>query len=192
MYQRINNHHFNANNKKSAKKQKGMTFIEVLVSLFIMVTGILGAVAMQANAKKGSFDAMQRSLASSLTQDIIERMRSNDFNAIGAYAGVNYGAALNAVPTKRCSTRAGLCTPAEMAINDQYEWELALMGADVTNGSDSAGGLVDARACVSVNNNAVTVVITWEGRTELINGSTEGCGTTGSQRRQVSVEAFVF
>ncbi|MCI2283138.1 type IV pilus modification protein PilV [Colwellia sp. MSW7] len=85
MHQRINNKNFNANNKKSTKKQRGMTFIEVLVSLFIMVTGILGAVAMQANAKKGSFDAMQRSLASSLTQDIIERMRSNDFNTIGAY-----------------------------------------------------------------------------------------------------------
>ncbi|MCI2283139.1 hypothetical protein L3081_06690 [Colwellia sp. MSW7] len=109
-----------------------------------------------------------------------------------ALIGTDYGATLNAVPTKRCRTSAGLCSAAEMAINDQYEWELALMGADVTNGGDSAGGLVNARACVSVNNNAVTVVITWEGRTELINGSTEGCGTTGSQRRQVSVEAFVF
>ena len=64
-------------NNRSAK-QKGMTFIEVLIALVIMVTGILGAVAMQATAKKGSFDAMQRSLASSLAQDIIERMRSNN------------------------------------------------------------------------------------------------------------------
>lgn len=184
----INTHSFN----KSATKQKGMTFIEVLIALVIMVTGILGAVAMQATAKKGSFDAMQRSLASSLAQDIVERMRSNDATALANYVGTDYGVALNALPSKRCNTGGGLCTTTEMATNDQYEWELALMGADVKNGTDNAGGLVDARACVGVNNGAVTVVITWQGRTELVNGSTEGCGDTGTQRRQVLLEAFIF
>ncbi len=173
-------------------KQAGMTFIEVLIALVIMVTGILGAVAMQATAKKGSFDAMQRSLASSLAQDIIERMRSNDSSALTNYAETNYGVTLDAVPSKRCKTSGGLCTTTEMANNDKYEWELALMGADVKSGTHNAGGLVNARACIGVNNNAVTVVITWQGRTELVNGSTESCGDTGSRRRQVLVEAFIF
>jgi len=173
-------------------KERGMTFIEVLIALVIMVTGILGAVAMQATAKKGSFDAMQRSLASSLAQDIIERMRSNDAGSLANYAGTDYGVTLNAVPSKRCKTVGGLCTTTEMATNDQYEWELALMGADVKNGTTNRGGLVDAKACVSVNANAVTVVVTWQGRTELVNGSTKGCGGTGNKRRQVMVEAFVF
>jgi len=178
--------------KSQTTKEHGMTFIEVLIALFIMVTGILGAVAMQATAKKASFDAMQRSIASSLAQDMIERMRSNDATALVNYAGTDYGVDLNALPSKRCNTSDGLCTTTEMATNDQYEWELALMGADVKNGTDNAGGLVDARACVNVSNNAVTVVITWQGRTELVNGSTEGCGDTGNERRQVLVEAFVF
>lgn len=178
-------------NHKSTK-QKGMTFIEVLIALVIMVTGILGAVAMQATAKKGSFDAMQRSLASGLAQDIVERMRGNSSAALAGYAGTDYGVALNALPSKRCQTSATLCSIAEMRINDQYEWEQALMGADVKNGTNNAGGLVDARACINVNNNAVTVVITWQGRTELVNGSSESCGDTGTKRRQVLVEAFVF
>ena len=59
-----------------------MTFIEVLIALVILIMGILGAVAMQATAKKGSFDAMQRSVASALAQDIIERMRGNDATAL--------------------------------------------------------------------------------------------------------------
>ena len=71
-------------------QQCGMTFIEVLIALVIMVTGILGAVAMQATAKKGSFDAMQRALASALAQDIIERMRSNDATTLANYAGTEY------------------------------------------------------------------------------------------------------
>jgi type IV pilus assembly protein PilV len=63
-----------------------MSFIEVLIALVILVTGILGAVAMQATAKKGSLDALQRSIASALTQDILERMRSNDVNELNNYA----------------------------------------------------------------------------------------------------------
>lgn len=175
-----------------SQKARGMTFIEVLIALVIMVTGILGAVAMQAMAKKGSFDAMQRSLASSLAQDIIERMRSNDATALGNYAGTDYGVTLNAIPSKRCIASDGLCTSAEMNTNDLYEWESALMGADVKKGSSNAGGLVDARACVTVNNNAINVVITWQGRTEIVNGSTEGCGDSGNKRRQVLVEAFIY
>ncbi len=178
--------------RKCVKKQKGMTFIEVLIALFIMVTGILGAVAMQATAKKGSFDAMQRSLASSLAQDIIERMRSNDAATLANYAGTDYGVTLNSEPSKRCNTSGGLCSAAEMTTNDQYEWELALMGADVKYGTSNVGGLLDARACVSVTNNAVKVVITWQGRVELVSGSTESCGSTSNKRRQVLVEAFVY
>lgn len=173
-------------------KQVGMTFIEVLIALVIMVTGILGAVAMQATAKKASFDAMQRSLASSLAQDIVERMRGNNIATLANYIGNDYGVTLNDPPAKRCKTTDGLCTGPEMATNDRYEWELALMGANVTNGTNNAGGLVDARACVGVNNNAVSIVITWQSSTEFVNGSTEGCGDTGSKRRQVLLEAFLL
>lgn len=175
-----------------SKKSRGMTFIEVLIAMVIMITGILGAVAMQAIAKKGSFDAMQRSVASSLAQDIVERMRGNDATALANYVGTDYGVILNPLPNKRCKKSDGLCSIMEMATNDKYEWEQALMGADVKNDDKYAGGLIDGRACITVNNNAVTVVITWKGRVELVNGSTENCGSTGSERRQVLIEAFVF
>ncbi|GLX77164.1 type IV pilus modification protein PilV [Thalassotalea insulae] len=177
---------------------KGMTFIEVLIGLFILVTGVLGAVAMQASAKKGSFDAMQRSLASALAQDIIDRMRSNDPTQLASYVGSDYGVTLNAEPSKRCNSTASLCLPAEMVTNDLYEWELALTGADVKNGTSNAGGLVGATGCIGVSDNAITVVITWEGRTKIQDGQKDGsnvsdCGgsTANKKRRQVLVEAFV-
>jgi len=181
------------------KSQKGMTFIEVLVALVILVTGILGAVAMQATAKKGSFDAMQRSVASALAQDILERMRSNDSSALflNAYNGV-YGAAANAVPSVRCDAPASLCTPAQLATNDLFEWELNLMGADVKNGTANAGGLINARGCVAHLNNYVTIVVSWEGREETSDGASgnsvyaKGCGATSKKRRQLVVEAFIF
>lgn len=167
--------------KNQVSQEQGMTFIEVLIALVIMVTGILGAVAMQATAKKGSFDAMQRSLASSLAQDIIERMRSDDATTLAGYVSTKYGSGV---------TCAGGCSAFTQTNIDEFE--LALTGGDVLSGEVSSGGLVDAKACVSVNNNAVTVVVSWEGRTATVDGNTEGCGASSKQRRQVLLEAFVF
>lgn len=185
------NNSFSRTSHQKPSLSKGLTFIEVLVAVFILVTGILGAVAMQATAKKGSFDAMQRSVASALAQDIIERMRSNNAKALAGYAATNYGETLNALPGKRCNTLAGLCSPAEMVINDQYEWEMSLMGADVVNNGNNIAGLTGVRGCISHNLNAVSVVISWEGRTEIADAEKDSCGTAGVKRRQVIVKAFI-
>jgi len=171
--------------------QKGMTFLEVLIALFILIIGVLGAVAMQAVAQKGSFDAMQRSVASALAQDIIERMRSNDSTKLSSYVGSDYGDSLNAVPANRCNTSASVCTSAEMVTNDLYEWEVALMGADVKNGSYYIGSLMDGIGCISHADNAVTVVVSWQGRTTIKDSEKHACGTAGDKRRQVIVEAFI-
>jgi len=179
------------NNVAISSKSKGMTLIEVLIAMFVLVTGILGAVAMQASAKKGSFDAMQRSVASALAQDIIERMRSNDATALVGYAGLDYGNTLDSVPGIRCNSVATLCTPAEMLINDQYEWEIALVGADVLQGTNKVAGLSGARACISYVANAITVVVSWQGRTAITDVQKDSCGTSGAKRRQVIVKAFI-
>lgn len=181
------------------KDQLGFSLIEVMVALFILVTGIIGAVAMQATAKQGSFDAMQRSLASSLTQDIIERIRNNDVtvatNVIASYANTNYGGLGLAVPSKRCDSLASLCTSAERVVNDQYEWEQSLIGANVKSSTNkNVGGLIGARGCIIVANHAVTVAVSWQGRRNTADGANGGvtCGTSGSKRRQIVVQAFTF
>lgn len=182
------------------RKQQGMTFIEVLIALFILVTGILGAVALQASVKKGSFDAMQRSLASSLAQDMLERMRSNNATLAGSvlnnYAGTNYGSGALAAPSVRCDAIGNICSPAQRVTNDLYEWEQALMGADVKSADDgNVGGLNGARGCIAEANNAVTIAISWEGRTETSDGAADSsvkCGTGSNKRRQLVIEAFIF
>lgn len=176
-------------------RSSGMTFIEVLIALFILATGILGAVAMQTTAKKGSFDAMQRSLASALAQDIIERIRSNnaDSATLLLYQG-SYGENAESLPTNRCNTAAANCTNTEMATNDIYEWSQLLRGAEATISGRNAGGLVDAVGCIAVNGQQVQVVISWEGRTATSDAGTsnDGCGDKGQTRRQLSMTAFVF
>lgn len=185
----------NIQNKRCSpmKKNVGMTFIEVLIALVITVTGILGAVAMQATAKQGSFDAMQRSLASSLAQDIIGRIRANNPNNLAAYAANDYGVALDAAPAIRCTESDALCNPVQMVANDIFEWELALVGADVTGDGKNKGGLINGRGCIFQNNNALTVVVSWQGRNEMIDSKkSDGCGTADNKRRQVVVEVFII
>jgi type IV pilus assembly protein PilV len=177
--------------------QKGVMFIEVLIAVFILTTGILGAAAMQASAKKASFDAMQRSLASSLAQDIIERMRANDVASLENYQGTNYGDSLNAKPDEagRCRQANSQCDANTILNNDLYEWELALMGEDVTN-NGATGGLVDGIGCINVNGNRVRVTISWQGKVKLsdavYSSSGVNCGKSGNKRRQVVINAFII
>jgi type IV pilus assembly protein PilV len=182
----------NQRQDKRATKQAGMTFIEVLIALVIMVTGILGAVAMQATAKKGSFDAMQRSLASSLAQDILERMRSNNPANLNVYAGT-YGAIdPGAAPAPACNTPGTSCTSAQLMATDIHQWTQSLRGADVTLDGNNVGGLIDGRGCITEANNTVTITITWQNRAETTDGGGGACGTINNKRRQLSINAFII
>ncbi|MEW6982140.1 type IV pilus modification protein PilV [Colwelliaceae bacterium 6471] len=183
-------------------KQKGLTFIEVLIALVVLVTGILGAVAMQASAKKGSFDAMQRSVASALAQDIIYRMRANDPTALVSYGGTAYGTGIVTSPPD-CNGPNTLCNSADMAKSDLYFWEQALMGADVISNGKNAGGLTGAVGCISgtsttvngITSNNITVVISWQGRESIADGSIDSdtaCGTAGDKRRQIVMTARII
>lgn len=181
------------NKKCRINREKGMTFIEVLIALVIMVTGILGAVAMQATAKKGSFDAMQRSVASSLAQDIVEKMRGNSNATLASYAANSpYGTGkIAASPV--CNSPAALCSPAQMVTHDLFDWEQNIMGAGAQNSGNNVGGLTDGIGCIAVNGNRITVAITWQSKAEFSDaGKVDDCGTASDTRRQVVVEAFIM
>lgn len=174
--------------------QRGMTFIEVLVALFILVTGILGAVAMQTTAKQSSFDAMQRSLASSLAQDIIERMRNNnaDVATLASYNGT-YGDLEPSVPEAPCNTIAANCTNEQIQELDIFEWTQALRGANERAGETNVGGLLNPRGCISNVGQVVTVSISWHGKTETVDSARDtDCGDNSSRRRQIQLTVFIF
>ncbi len=175
--------------------QKGMTFLEVLIAVVILVTGILGAVALQAVAKKSSFDTMQRSLASSLAQDIIERMRGNNSNNINLYeVGSPFGGGAAVAPVD-CTLATSNCSSENITFHDLFEWEQSIIGAGTNNGVSDVGGLVNGVGCIDVDGNNVTVVISWQGRTRLADGADSAtgvaCGATGDRARQVVVNAFI-
>jgi type IV pilus assembly protein PilV len=64
--------------------QRGMTLIEVLVSVLILAIGLLGAAAIQLNALKYTDSATLSSQATFIAYDMMDRIRANvDGNATG-------------------------------------------------------------------------------------------------------------
>jgi type IV pilus modification protein PilV len=58
-------------------RQQGLTIIELLISLIIITIGLLGLAGLQLSSARGNHGAYQRSQASLLAQDLIERIRVN-------------------------------------------------------------------------------------------------------------------
>jgi type IV pilus assembly protein PilV len=142
--------------------QRGFSLIEVMVSTLVISVSVLGMTGMQITAKRAGLEAIQRTSATSLTMDLIERMRSNP-EALSSYVTTGLGGgSITVEPTPDCSyDSTNTCTIAELAAHDLWEWEQAIDGAAETRiveGSPvSVGGLFDPTACVSVNGGAVTV-----------------------------------
>lgn len=154
---------------------RGIGLIEVLVAVFVLAVGILGLATMQLAAKRASYEATQRSIATSLTRDIVERMRANP-DQLAAYVVSNIGdeASLLATPATNCSSAT--CTPANLAAYDLSEWESILVGATEKLASANSGGLVAPRACITHVDGTVTVAIAWRGVSSLTNPTESTCG----------------
>ncbi len=158
--------------------QQGVGLIEVLIAVLVLSVGILGLAAMQVNAKRLSYDAMQRSLATSMVRDIISRMRVNDAQAASYVVDDLGGGSIANEPAPNC--KSADCTPTQLAAHDLWEWEQALDGAaeTITTGGNtsSVGGLVTPRACITHNAGVVTVAIAWKGGSAQVNPTASACG----------------
>ncbi|WP_236233014.1 type IV pilus modification protein PilV [Pseudomonas tohonis] len=80
-------------NKYFSRTQRGVSLIEVMIAVFIMAVGLLGAAAMQLSALKYTDSARYRTQASFIAYDIADRIRANaDASNISEYALSNASA----------------------------------------------------------------------------------------------------
>lgn len=120
-----------------ARHQCGVTLIEVLVSLFILAIGLLGAAAIQLNALKYTDSSLMSSQASFIAYDMMDRIRANpdaDYNL----------SALASVPSS--------VTGSDARLQDFHDFK--------TNISNFAGTAAAGR--ISVVNRQVTITIDWD------------------------------
>ena len=155
----------------------GFTLIEVMITVFVVAVGLLGVAGLQAYAKKSNFDAVQRTQAAALAQDLIERIRANPSQGAAYRTDASAGISLSAAPTAPAtactasvSGTSPACTPGQVVAFDRYEWSRALFGQVEVSAGEASGGLSEPTACIT-NSNApcgvYTIAIAWRGITPL-------------------------
>ncbi|HEY7772111.1 MAG TPA: type IV pilus modification protein PilV [Marinagarivorans sp.] len=160
---------------RSLKRQFGLGMIEVLVAGLVFALGVLGLSSMQMKAKRTSYDALQRSLATSLARDMVARIRSNP-EAIDTYAAITFlgGVTSGSEPSPNCKTAT--CTATQLANHDLWEWEQALEGASEVSNNTNTGGLTQPSGCIDNNGGLITITIAWEGYEGKTNPTGSDCG----------------
>ena len=156
----------------SQRRAAGFTLVEVMVTVFVVAIGLLAAAGLQALSKKAAFDAVQRTTATVLAQDMLERIRANSLQ-VADYA--TKGQQLSAAPATAatCGTADGAaCSAAELVDYDLNRWWESLDGASekiAAGGSSTAngGGLRSPTGCIRSVGNRVDVVIAWRGMSAI-------------------------
>jgi type IV pilus assembly protein PilV len=156
------------------RRARGMSLIEVLISLVIVSIGALSATSLQIIAKRMNREASQRLEATHLANSVIERMRANNSPAaLGTYVtlatpttslrrplgGGNF--ADSVAPS--CGTDANLCCPqgtscclpgtncsdTQVATVELFQVEWVMDGVMEQAGGVEAGGLNAPTVCIS-------------------------------------------
>lgn len=132
----------------TTRNQRGFTLIEVLVTVIILAIGLLGLAGLQLGGLRYSYSAYQRSQATIMANDIVDRMRANRTVAeSGSYdidLGDNPGA-------QDCTGAGANCSASTMADADLFEWKQSL--ADILPAGDGS---------IARNGDVFTITIQWD------------------------------
>ncbi|MFC3033902.1 type IV pilus modification protein PilV [Pseudoalteromonas fenneropenaei] len=175
--------------------QRGFTLVEVLVAFFVLSFGLLGAVALQAKAKQASFDSMQRAAAIALANDIVQRIRVNDYNNLINLYRVAFTSNTAKSQVNTCFSTS--CSRGAVAAMDIEQWKLAIRARENTGSLDNTIVCIIPTAVAGTKGNGfnIEVIVTWEGRQELNHTDAVKnlkCGTGSEKLRAVSVKSYLL
>jgi type IV pilus assembly protein PilV len=179
-------------------RQRGVSLIEVLVTMVVLAFGLLGLAAFQTKAQVGSIESYQRAQAAVLLQDMQSRLSGNSANA-DSY--------VTAAPLGTGDTLDADCAGAAAgSARDKCEWSAALKGAAEQRSGALSGAMQDARGCITrvrdkneaagVCTPAVYLVsVAWQGR-HATRAPAQACGrgqygADDTSRRAISARVAV-
>ncbi len=141
--------------KARARQQRGGMLVEVMVSLLIFSFGLLGFTSMQARASVAEYEALQRSQALVLVDDMVSRLNANRAQA-SAYVSAGL---LGEGSLQNCSRLNG-------AALDRCEWANLIRGSTETRNGTRVGAMSAARGCITRaadSSDRYTIAIAWQG-----------------------------
>ena len=117
--------------------QHGFSLLEVMIALLVLAVGLLGLAALQNMGLRLNHQSYERTQATILIDDMIDRMRANPAAVV---AGTYNLAMTGTPPTAAQNCEASICTsPAAVADYDKNRWITAIAGT-ATQRAALAGG----------------------------------------------------
>lgn len=149
------------------RRRRGGLMIEVLVAMLLCAFALLGFAGMQAHATSVEFEALQRSQALVLVDDMVSRLNANRTRAADYVSTGLIGAG----PLQDCTGLVG-------APRDLCEWGNLLRGSSESRGGTQVGAMLNARGCITQAFNSTdryVISVVWNGITPT-GGPTSLCG----------------
>ncbi|HET9337590.1 MAG TPA: type IV pilus modification protein PilV [Casimicrobiaceae bacterium] len=145
---------------RQGDRTHGYTLIEVLIALVVLTFGTLALARMLARAGDAELEAVQRTQAMALAQDMVDRINLNRVRAadyIGTY--------VPGADAEECEVGPDAqADPAKTVLRDRCQWTNLLQGAAVVDGGRSIGAPIAARGCItSPTPNVYLVAVAWQG-----------------------------
>jgi len=155
-------------------KKTGFTLIEVLIAMVVLGVGLLGLAGLQATSLKNNQSAYNRSQATQLAYDIADRIRANTGSA-ASYLTATMAPTAAAIQAD-CNAVTTTCTAADIAQNDLFEWNAAMLQAL------PAGAI----GSIALAGSIYTITINWDDNRDgdidgdggALDGDTDGDGDT--------------
>lgn len=163
-------------------RQTGFNMLEILFSLLVVTTGLLGLAGTQVVAQRAEQESYQRAQAMVLMTDIVDRINTNRKAAIcynittNAAAGTNYlgtaGSGKYNISSYSCTALATNPAAVNRAQLDlQFIDQMLLGSAESATGANCAtagscaGAMLGARTCIGFDavSQSYTVAIAWQG-----------------------------
>jgi type IV pilus assembly protein PilV len=116
----------------SRNRVTGFTLLEVLISIVVIAFGMLGVAGLQAFALKNGQSASQRSLATVLASDMIDRIKANPLGASDGFYDESAATAATVAKAPNCldpKVANGCGGTKVLAGHDLAEWKEAVKAA---------------------------------------------------------------
>ena len=185
-------------------RSRGFSLIEVLIAVFVVAMGIVGAAGLQLAAIRTSQQSGFQSTAVALANELADKMRASDAqmrltDAQNPFLSISYNEAADPAPTKPalCYTSSANCNATALANAEIYEWLMrvrdSLPEGRVLVCRDSAPFDTTKKmltwTCTADPNAGITIKIGWKSKNP--DGSFVLSGTTAPPGIAITVESYV-
>ncbi len=151
--------------RETRMRPSGFAMLEILVTLFIILVGLLGAVGLMVRANTAEMESYQRVQAVILLQDMRNRIEANRA-VVSCYSNGPTGMQLGTGYAGTPSCASGTAAQNAQAVADMTQWNTLLLGSAETNSGTKVGAMLGALGCITqidAVNNVYLITVAWQG-----------------------------